>query len=52
MKNFLHFILTAFISTGALLGATKAPNPWPYFGVMAMVWLIFVWRLNKRCKWH
>jgi hypothetical protein len=50
MKNSIHFILTCFISTGALLGATKATNPWPYFAVMLWVWLIFAWRVSLRKK--
>jgi hypothetical protein len=50
MKTFLHFSLTCFISTGALLGATKAANPWPYFGVMAFAWLIFAWRISVSNK--
>jgi len=50
MKNFIHFILTCFISTGALLGATKAANPWPYFVVTLFVWLLFAWRVRVRCK--
>jgi hypothetical protein len=50
MKTFLHFIVTCFISTGALLGATKAPSPWPYFAIMAIAWLLFVWRVSIRNK--
>jgi threonine/homoserine/homoserine lactone efflux protein len=50
MKNAIHFILTCFISTAALLGATKAHNPWPYFGVMAFIWLLFAWRVSVRNK--
>jgi hypothetical protein len=52
MKIILHFILTAAISTGSLLAATKAAHPWPYFGIMAFVWIIFAWRLNQRSKRH
>jgi hypothetical protein len=50
MKTFLHFILTCLISTGALLGATKAANPWPNFAVMLFVWALFAWRLHVRNK--
>jgi hypothetical protein len=50
MKTFLHFILTCFISTGALLSATGAKNPWPYFAVMAAVWTLFIWRVSVGCK--
>jgi len=50
MKSFIHFILTCFISTGALLGATKATDPWPYFAVMVIVWLLFAWCISVRTK--
>ncbi|HTD98511.1 MAG TPA: hypothetical protein VK668_04470 [Mucilaginibacter sp.] len=50
MKTFIHFILTCFISTGALLGATKAANPYPYFAVMAIAWALFIWRVSVRNK--
>jgi steroid 5-alpha reductase family enzyme len=50
MKNSIHFLLTCFISTGALLGATKSTNPWPYFTVTLIVWLLFAWRVSARRK--
>jgi len=50
MKNTIRFLLTCLISTGALLGATKSTNPWPYFTVTLIVWLLFAWRMSARCK--
>jgi len=50
MKNLIHFLLTCFISTGALLGSTKSSNPWPYLSITLIVWLIFAWRVTIRCK--
>jgi hypothetical protein len=50
MKTFLHFIFTCLISTGALLAATNAHNPWPDFAIMAAVWALFIWRVTVRCK--
>jgi hypothetical protein len=50
MKTAIHFLLTLFISTGALRGATKSTNPWPYLAVTIIVWTLFVWRTAARCK--
>lgn len=50
MKNIIHFLLTLFISTGALLGATKSTNPVPYLAVTLIVWALFIWRTAARCK--
>jgi hypothetical protein len=48
LKTFIRFSLTCLISTGALLSATKAANPWPCFGVMALVWILFAWWLSTK----
>ncbi|WP_186292680.1 hypothetical protein [Mucilaginibacter corticis] len=49
MKTTVHFLLTLFISTGALLGSTKSNNPLPYLSVTVIVWMLFAWRVSRRC---
>ena len=50
MKTAIYFIITCFISTGALLGATNAKNPFPLFGIAFGIWVLFLWGYNKRSK--
>jgi len=50
MKTAIYFIITCFISTGALLGATNAKNPFPLFGIAFGIWVLFIWGYNKRSK--
>jgi hypothetical protein len=50
MKTALYFIITCFISTGALLGALNAKNPFPEFGIAFGIWAWFVWGYNRRSK--
>ena len=50
MKTALYFIITCFISTGALLGATNAKNPFPLFGIAFGIWALFLWGYNRRSK--
>jgi uncharacterized protein (DUF486 family) len=51
MKNFVHFILTCFISTFAFFGAlANKSNPWPCFAIAFGIWAIFLWRYSVRAK--
>jgi hypothetical protein len=50
MKTALYFIITCFISTGVLLGAINAKNPFPAFGIAFGIWLLFLWGYQRRCK--
>jgi len=50
MKTAIYFIITCFISTGALLGATNAKNPFPLFGIAFGIWALFLWGYNRRSK--
>jgi hypothetical protein len=50
MKTFVYFILTCFISTGALLGALHAKNPYPAFAIAFGAWLLFIWGCNRRAR--
>ncbi|MEO7213891.1 hypothetical protein ABIB62_004544 [Mucilaginibacter sp. UYP25] len=50
MKTFIYFIGTCFISTGALLGALNAKNPFPAFGIAFGLWALFFWGWNRRIK--
>jgi hypothetical protein len=50
MKTAIYFIITCFISTGALLGATNAKNPFPLFGIAFGIWALFLWGYNMRSK--
>ncbi|WP_259065016.1 hypothetical protein HDF24_00300 [Mucilaginibacter sp. X4EP1] len=50
MKTALYFIITCFISTGALLGATNAKNPFPLFGIAFGIWVLFIWGYTRRSK--
>ena len=50
MKTALYFIITCFISTGALLGATNAKNPFTAFAVAFGIWILFLWGYNRRSK--
>ena len=50
MKTAIYFIITCFISTGALLGATNAKNPFPAFGIAFGIWILFLWGYNRRSK--
>jgi ABC-type transport system involved in multi-copper enzyme maturation permease subunit len=43
MKTAIYFIITCFISTGALLGATNAKNPFPAFAIAFGIWALFIW---------
>ena len=50
MKTVIYFIITCFISTGALLGATNAKNPFPAFAIAFGIWALFLWGYNRRSK--
>jgi hypothetical protein len=50
MKTFLYFVFTCFVSTGALLGALNAKNPFPAFAVAFGIWALFLWGYNRRAK--
>jgi hypothetical protein len=50
MKTAIYFIFTCFISTGALLGATNAKNPFLLFGIAFGIWVLFLWGYNRRSK--
>lgn len=50
MKTAIYFIITCFISTGALLGATNAKNPFPAFAIAFGIWVMFLWGYNRRSK--
>jgi hypothetical protein len=50
MKTVIYFIGTCFISTGALLGALNAKNPFPLFLIAFGVWALFLWGYDKRNK--
>lgn len=50
MKTLIYFIFTCCISTGALLGALHAKNPYPAFAIAFGVWALFAWGYNKRAK--
>jgi len=50
MKTAIYFIITCFISTGALLGATNAKNPFPAFAIAFGIWALFLWGYNRRSK--
>jgi hypothetical protein len=50
MKTAIYFIITCFISTGALLGATNAKNPFPAFAIAFGIWALFIWGYNRRSK--
>jgi len=46
----IYFIGTCFVSTGALLGALNAKNPFPLFGIAFGIWALFLWRYDKWSK--
>ncbi|MDP9079954.1 MAG: hypothetical protein M3O71_21215 [Bacteroidota bacterium] len=48
MKTAFLFIFTCLISTGALLGALHAKNPYPNFGIAFSAWVFFILILNRR----
>jgi len=50
MKTFIYFVFTCLISTGALLGALNAKNPFPAFAAAFAVWALFIWGYNRRVK--
>jgi hypothetical protein len=50
MKTFIYFIITCFISTGALFGAMHSKNPFPAFGIAFGIWALFLWGYNRRLK--
>jgi hypothetical protein len=50
MKTVLYFIINFFISTGALIGALNAKNPFPAFAIAFGIWIWFVWGYNQRSK--
>jgi hypothetical protein len=50
MKTFLCFVFTCLVSTGALLGALNAKNPFPAFAVAFCIWAVFIWGYNRREK--
>jgi hypothetical protein len=50
MKTFFYFIVTIFISTGAMFAALNLKNPWPAFAIAFGMWALFVWHLRDREK--
>ena len=50
MKTVIYFILSCFISTGAILAATNLKNPWPAFIVAFGIWVLFFLGWNRRMK--
>jgi hypothetical protein len=50
MKTAFYFIVTCLVSTGALLGALNAKNPFPAFAVAFGIWALFLWGYNDRSK--
>jgi hypothetical protein len=50
MKTTIYFIFTCLISTGALLGALNAKNPFPAFIVAFGIWAVFLWGYSRRAK--
>jgi len=50
MKTFLYFVFTCLVSTGALLGALNARNPFPAFAVAFGIWALFLWGCSRRSK--
>jgi hypothetical protein len=50
MKATIYFIFTCLISTGALLGALNAKNPFPAFIVAFGIWAVFLWGYSHRNK--
>ncbi|MDB5117358.1 MAG: hypothetical protein JWQ79_2850 [Mucilaginibacter sp.] len=50
MKIFIYFVITCFISTGALLGALNAKNPFPSYAIGFGIWAVFLWAYNRHAK--
>jgi len=50
MKTAIYFIITCFISTGAMLGALNAKNPFPLFGIAFGIWALFLYGCHKRSR--
>jgi hypothetical protein len=50
MKTAFYFIGTCLISTGALLGALNATNPFPLFLVAFGIWFLFLRGCNNRVR--
>jgi len=50
MKTAIYFIITCFISTGAMMGALNAKNPFPAFAIAFGMWAWFLWGYNRRSK--
>jgi hypothetical protein len=50
MKAILYFIISCFISTGALLGGLNLANPFPNYAVAFGIWALFLWSCSSRGK--
>jgi len=50
MKTAFYFIVTSLFSTGALLGALNAKNPFPLFAASFGIWGLFFWGYTRRSK--
>ena len=50
MRTAIYLIFTCLISTGALLGALNAKNPFPAFIVAFGIWALFLWGWSRRMK--
>ena len=50
MKTTLFFIFTCLVSTGAMLGALHATNPFPNFAVAFGIWIFFIWVQGRRSR--
>jgi hypothetical protein len=50
MKIFIYFVITCFISTGALLGALNAKNPFLAYTIAFGIWAVFLWGYNRYAK--
>ena len=50
MKTAIYFIITCFISTGAMMGALNAKNPFLEFAIAFGMWVWFLWGYNRRSK--
>ena len=50
MRTFLFFIFTCLVSTGAMLGALHATNPFPNFAIAFGIWALFIWIQSRRAR--
>ena len=50
MRMILYFLFACFVSTACLIAALGAKQPMLLYCVGFGVWLLFLWRLNRRHK--